>query len=96
MPYLTGDYGMTAQRTADTMRARRRKLIRLDDLRNRVIDRLEKGWRPEQIAGRLGYDGQPVRVTHETITDGYCRELSTFGARMIFLRCQGVGERWLA
>tara|TARA_R100001530_G_scaffold57007_1_gene41518 strand:+ start:1718 stop:2101 length:384 start_codon:yes stop_codon:yes gene_type:complete len=32
-----------------------------------VIDRLIEGWTPEQIAGRLGYDGQPVRVSHETI-----------------------------
>ena len=67
LPYLNGYYGMTAQRTADTRRARRRKLIRLDDLRAHVIDRLAEGWTPEQIAGRLGHDGQPVRVSHETI-----------------------------
>ncbi|WP_299657952.1 IS30 family transposase [uncultured Tateyamaria sp.] len=67
LPYLSGYYGVSAQRTADARRARRRKLIRLEDLRAHVIDRLKTGWTPEQIAGRLGYDGQPIRVSHETI-----------------------------
>ncbi|WP_113913472.1 IS30 family transposase [Roseovarius dicentrarchi] len=67
IPYLTGYYGMIAQRAASDRRARRRKLIRLDSLRAHVIERLEVGWTPEQIAGRLGYDGQPLRVSHETI-----------------------------
>jgi len=67
LPYLNGYYGVNAQRTADARRARRRKLIRLEGLRAHVIDRLKTGWTPEQIAGRLGFDGQPVRVSHETI-----------------------------
>lgn len=67
LPYLNGYYGMVAQRNASERRARRRKLIRLDALRDHVIDRLKEGWTPEQIAGRLGYDAQPVRVSHETI-----------------------------
>jgi len=67
LPHLSGYYGVNAQRTAKARRARRRKLIRLDDLRSHVIDRLVEGWTPEQIAGRLGYDDQPVRVSHETI-----------------------------
>jgi len=67
LSYLNGCYGMNAQRYASDRRARRRKLIRLDKLRAHVIDRLKTGWTPEQIAGRLGYDGQPVRVSHETI-----------------------------
>jgi len=67
LSYLSGYYGLTAQRTADARRARRRKLIRMDDLRAHVVNRLVDGWTPEQIAGRLGYDGQPVRVSHETI-----------------------------
>ena len=67
LPYLSGYYGMNAQKYASNRRARRRKLIRLDDLRAHVIDRLIEGWTPEQIAGRLGYDGQPARVSHETI-----------------------------
>jgi IS30 family transposase len=67
LPYLSGYYGVNAQRYASKRRARRRKLVRLDGLRGHVIDRLIEGWTPEQIAGRLGYDGQPVRVSHETI-----------------------------
>jgi IS30 family transposase len=67
MPYLSGYYGMVAQREASKRRARRRKLIRLAALRAHVVTQLKVGWTPEQIAGRLGYDGQPVRVSHETI-----------------------------
>ncbi len=67
LPYLNGYYGMNAQKYASDRRARRRKLIRLKDLRAHVIAQLKIGWTPEQIAGRLGYDGQPVRVSHETI-----------------------------
>lgn len=67
LPYLNGYYGMVAQREASKRRARRRKLIRLEDLRAHVIAQLKTGWTPEQIAGRLGYDDQPVRVSHETI-----------------------------
>ena len=40
LPYLTGYDGISARRTADARRARRRKLIWLDDLRVHVIDRL--------------------------------------------------------
>ena len=61
---LNGYYGMVAQREASKRRARRRKLVRFEDLRAHV---LRSGWTPEQIAGRLGYDDQPVRVSHETI-----------------------------
>lgn len=67
LPYLNGYYGMNAQKYASDRRARRRKLIRLEDLRAHVITQLKIGWTPEQIAGRLGFDGQPVRVSHETI-----------------------------
>lgn len=67
LPYLSGYYGLNAQRYASKRRARRRKLIRLDDLRTHVITLLKLGWTPEQIAGRLGYDGQTLRVSHETI-----------------------------
>ena len=67
LPYLSGYYGMNAQKYASDRRTRRRKLIRLEDLRSHVIAQLKIGWTPEQIAGRLGYDDQPVRVSHETI-----------------------------
>lgn len=67
LPKLTGYYGMNAQRTAAERRARRCKLVRLVDLRAAVIDRLMAGWSPEQIAGRLGLEGHPATVSHETI-----------------------------
>ncbi len=67
LPKLNGYYGMTAQRSAVGRRARRRKLVRFVDLRKHVITQLEAGWSPEQIAGRLQYDGQPIRVSHERI-----------------------------
>ena len=54
LPYLSGYYGMNAQRYAS-------------DRRSHVIAQLKIGWTPEQIAGRLGYDDQPVRVSHEKI-----------------------------
>ncbi|ABG32197.1 IS30 family transposase [Roseobacter denitrificans] len=67
LPELSGYYGIVAQREASKRRARRRKLIRLEDLRDHVVAQLKIGWTPEQIAGRLGHDDQPVRVSHETI-----------------------------
>nr|WP_245764298.1 helix-turn-helix domain-containing protein [Sulfitobacter marinus] len=67
LPNLNGYYGMNAQRYAVHRRARRRKLVWLVDLRQHVIAQLKIGWSPEQIAGRLQFDGQPLRVSHETI-----------------------------
>nr|WP_242654883.1 hypothetical protein [Shimia aestuarii] len=43
-----------------------------------MIDRLKTGWTLEQIAGRLGYDGQPIRVSHETIY-AYVSVVRVFG-----------------
>ncbi|PZX12348.1 IS30 family transposase [Palleronia aestuarii] len=83
-PYLSGYYGMTAQRSAEARRARRRKLVRLRDLRDAVILQFKEGWSPEQIAGRLGSEGSPVRVSHETIytyvygPDGRSGELARY------------------
>ena len=67
LPKLNGYYGMNAQRSAVNRRARRRKLVRFEDLRAHVIKQLEAGWSPEQIAGRLQYDGQSLRVSHERL-----------------------------
>lgn len=84
LPNLNGYYGMSAQRSAANRRARRRKLVRFVDLRTHVITQLEAGWSPEQIAGRLQYDGQPLRVSHETIyayvygPDGQSEELARY------------------
>ena len=84
LPKLNGYYGMSAQRTAVNRRARRRKLVRFVDLRKHVITQLEEGWSPEQIAGRLQYDGQSLRVGHKTIyayvygPDGQSEELARY------------------
>ncbi len=67
LTYLNGYYGVVAQRSATFRRARRRKLIRLTELRDAVIDRLKEGWSPEQISGRLNYEDHPISVSHETI-----------------------------
>ncbi|MBM1635133.1 IS30 family transposase [Sulfitobacter mediterraneus] len=67
LPELNEYYGMVAQRAASQRRARRRKLVRLAGLRKAVIKQLKEGWSPEQIAGRLQFEGQSVRVSHETI-----------------------------
>lgn len=82
LPNLNGYYGMVAQRSAMGRRARRCKLVRLVDLRDSVIKQLKEGWSPEQIAGRLQFEGQTVRVNHETIyayiygPDGQAKELA--------------------
>ncbi len=82
LPKLNGYYGMTAQRSAVDRRARRRKLVRFVELRDAVIEQLKEGWSPEQIAGRLQFDNQLVRVSHETIyayvygPDGQSEELA--------------------
>src|SRR6056297_1095712 len=67
LPNLSGYYCVIAQRTAQGRRARRRKLIRLPGLRTAVITQLKEGWSPEQIAGRLAFEGHAIRVSHETI-----------------------------
>lgn len=43
LPELNGYYGVTAQRAADARRARRRKLIRPEELRAYVIAQLRIG-----------------------------------------------------
>ena len=83
-PEINGYYGVVAQRTATQRHARRRKLVRLTKLRKAVIMQLKEGWSPEQIAGRLQFEGQTVRVSHETIyayvygPDGQSRELARY------------------
>lgn len=67
LPQLNGYYGMLAQKSAAERRARRRKLVRIPELREAVIDRLREGWSPEQIAGRLKFEGHVTTVSHETI-----------------------------
>ena len=43
------------------------KLERDDSLRSAVLQRLEQGWSPEQIAGRLARDQAKPSISHETI-----------------------------
>lgn len=71
-------------RSAAERRARRRKLVRIPALREAVIDRLQEGWSPEQIAGRLKFEGHVTTVSHETIyayvysPDGQSQELARY------------------
>ena len=58
---------MAAHQRALQRRSTQRKLFRHPDPCKSVIERIKQGWTPEQIAGRLGYDDQPVRVSHETL-----------------------------
>lgn len=67
LPELNGYYGVVAQRVAAQRRVRRRKLVRLVGLRKAVIKQLMEVWSPVQIAGRLQFEGQTTRVSHETI-----------------------------
>jgi IS30 family transposase len=63
-----GYFPVTAQDLARDRRRRQRKLLHHSALRDSIVDRLEHGWSPEQIAGRLKRDGLgPVRVCTETI-----------------------------
>src|ERR671928_1938466 len=64
-----GYFPLTAEDFARRRRQRRRKLAADDALREHVVERLEAGWSPQQIAGRLKQeqaDGGPT-VCHETI-----------------------------
>ncbi len=51
-------------------RARRWKGSRLerdDTLRHTVLDRLARGWSPEQVGGRLAYEAGRRVISHESI-----------------------------
>ncbi len=66
-PDADGYWAMTAN---DMARDRRRvgKLFRREDLRTAVIGKLEAGWSPEQIAGRLKIEPKAkASICHETI-----------------------------
>ena len=66
-PDLNGYYATTANGMAQDLRQRLWKLVRDAELRSAVIERLQAGWSPEQIAGRLRYERSSSRVCHETI-----------------------------
>ncbi|HEU4985538.1 MAG TPA: IS30 family transposase [Rhizobiaceae bacterium] len=67
MPELSGYFCVAANGKATERRSRHRKLVRHPTLRQSIIERLRRGWSPEQIAGRLAYERHSVRVCHETI-----------------------------
>ena len=64
---LCGYFPLTAQELADRRRQRRRRLADDDGLRAHVVERLEAGWSPRQIAGRLKQEQGRASVCHETI-----------------------------
>ena len=47
--------------------AGRRPLLKNDPTRRYVICKLQLGWSPEQIAGRLPHDHPELRISHEAI-----------------------------
>ncbi len=53
-PEWQGYFPVTADKVARDRRQRLSKLVARADLRDHVIDRLQVGWSPQQIAGRLG------------------------------------------
>ena len=58
-----------AQKRAERRKseAGRRPLLKNDRIRRYVIGKLELGWSPEQIAGRLTRDHPELRISHEAI-----------------------------
>ena len=63
-----GYFPLTAQECARQRRQRLSKLHRHEVLRQYIIDKLERCWSPEQIAGRLRLDRESgPTVCHETI-----------------------------
>ena len=64
-PWLRGYFGLPAQQ-----RAARRRLGKLHsdpDLVSHIVAKLQVGWSPEQICGRLALDGDGCRLCHETV-----------------------------
>lgn len=56
-----------AQEQTRARRWKGSKLARSPELQKIVLDRLAKGWSPEQIAGRLTREDAPERASYETI-----------------------------
>lgn len=56
-----------AQRTASARRYRGNRCARDEALATDIENRLEWGWSPEQIAGRMRYEGHSHPVSHEVI-----------------------------
>ena len=56
-----------AQEQAAARRWKGSRLERNAELRDLVLDRLSRGWSPEQIAGRLDRAKAAARISHESI-----------------------------
>lgn len=87
MPDVAGYFAVVAQDETARRRSRKRKLIKHEDLRHLVAERIKAGWTPEQIAGRMRYEGAARRV---------CQEPSTALSiqRKVSLRsCGGICQR---
>jgi len=56
-----------AQAQTEARRWIGQRLERDDVLREAILDRLAKGWSPEQVAGRLAYEAGRKVISHETI-----------------------------
>ena len=90
VPKLSGYWCIVAQSFSDGRRTRQRKLVRDPGLRDQVERCLRSGWTPEQIAGRMRYEGAPRRVCQETI---YCHIYSEEGRRAELWRHLPSGRR---
>lgn len=66
-PELDGYHCVTAHDMARERRTKLRKLARFSHVRQSVIERIQHGWSPEQIAGRMRLERHPISVSHETI-----------------------------
>lgn len=96
-----GYYCTSAQKYARDRRARRRlKLTLHPTLRDHVIAKLQEGWSPQQIAGRLKRDALPAgTVSHETIyrfiygSEGREQKLYAFLAAARRRRRQRMGRK---
>ncbi|WP_129160447.1 IS30 family transposase, partial [Bosea sp. Tri-44] len=66
-PELDGYHCVTAHDMARERRTRLRKLARFSHVRQSVIERIQHGWSPQQIAGRMRLERHPISVSHETI-----------------------------
>ncbi|AHD03253.1 hypothetical protein [Leisingera methylohalidivorans] len=67
MAKVAGYVGGVASMKALSRRQKDRKLIRHPELRELIIERIKYGWTPEQIAGRLRYEGALVPLCQEAI-----------------------------
>lgn len=66
-PQLNGYHAVAAHDAYERRRAVHRKLVKHPSVLEAVVDRLQEGWSPEQIAGRMKLEAHPVQVSHETI-----------------------------